>query len=881
MVSNSKILTVSYGTFSCTLEGFDEPFNTMKSIAEYFRDLAADDRYFGAEPPTPDAEMLHRIAEREIQKRVETRIEKDGVVLRQADSDPAQQTAVGATIVAADHLLQDSTAATGEPAPEAQKTKPQDIAPQDIAPKQTPARLAAEDAAEEQDAPATQEEQAADPARDRDSAQIDIAQAKDTPADSTPPPVVATTAAEPAPTLGSIAEKLQRIRAVVDGKRAEGETAFVATDQYAEDQENLALLDDTLIDEEIVDEEVAIEMASDAALSDAAPAETALDMAPSIELTDADLPDEDAEPELAQQDDDSAEENAPSQEEIREMRRRRRARRAEQKRAAEEQQAQDAASDTAENMPEPQPDLSAPSDLSDNDGEDTISGVLSRLNSATDDSSDTLAAEDAAEDTGAALPPEAVAEEPQDVDEDAAEAPAATDDLNALSALVSGAVAADQDTDQGAAPTADAERGDQEETSAQATQPDEAAQTTEAASETDAHKRKPRVIRVRHIKGARPEAEASATAPDALNEAPAPTDATAKDGSDAVVTDDEPAAQDNENSMLTPDEEAELMAELAEAEAEARASLEEETGVDENTDENAADIAEAAISESRPADPEDAAVSQDDDTTAPAGSELRANRRLRAFEDGGVEKTDASLDRILAETNSKLESTEVTRRRSAIAHLKAAVQATRAEKEAESGLGADADTDSVGAYRDDLARVVRPRRPGKPETPARRMPPLVLVSEQRIDDSAEKPAEAAERKTVVVRPRRVVRDMSRTEEATETEALAAPTGAAETGFVDYVEETGAHELGELLEAAACHTVLVNGHETFTRPMVMGMVRRYVGDENFSREEGLRAFGKLLREGRIKRLKRGQFELTDSTRFRPGGHNGRPDDRQSA
>jgi hypothetical protein len=208
----------------------------------------------------------------------------------------------------------------------------------------------------------------------------------------------------------------------------------------------------------------------------------------------------------------------------------------------------------------------------------------------------------------------------------------------------------------------------------------------------------------------------------------------------------------------------------------------------------------------------------------------------------------------MEESNHQMEEPEAATRRDAFAHLRAAVAAKKAD-EAAGDTPLEEETDE--AYRDDLANVVRPRRPvtdtdrRRTERPADARPaPLKLVAEQRIDVDPS-------RSTAPVRPRRV------------SAMASVPTAIPEDAmsFTDFAAEMGAVKLPDLLEAAAAYLSFVEGHEEFSRPQLMTKVRQ-VEQENFTREDSLRSFGKLLREGKIEKLKGGRFQASDQIGFKP-------------
>ena len=279
------------------------------------------------------------------------------------------------------------------------------------------------------------------------------------------------------------------------------------------------------------------------------------------------------------------------------------------------------------------------------------------------------------------------------------------------------------------------------------------------------------------------------------------------------------------------------MRELAEVEAELLASNQDSAQISEVQAETDAPSPKGA--------PEQAA-----DSASAREVTSRANPQT-------TQPPDSDVTRLMEAAESKLGDPDNATSRETYSHLRAAVAAAEADRSA-SPTGAK--TDEAEPYREDLASVVRPRRPEAGEATRSRSTgsrtgsrpaPLKLVAEQRIEPGVKTSAKP-------VRPRRISMAADDT-----------PSAQAEAfgSFTDYVQDLGATELHEMLEAAASYLSFVEGRDKFSRPQLMNKVRS-VGHGDFNRENGLRSIGQLLREGKIERSDNGQFTATDDIGFRP-------------
>jgi hypothetical protein len=101
----------------------------------------------------------------------------------------------------------------------------------------------------------------------------------------------------------------------------------------------------------------------------------------------------------------------------------------------------------------------------------------------------------------------------------------------------------------------------------------------------------------------------------------------------------------------------------------------------------------------------------------------------------------------------------------------------------------------------------------------------------------------------------------------EAGALLRGGAPAPEDFERFAAGRGAVDLPEVLEAAAVYSVETLGQECFSRPWLLHLAAEVIDD--MDREDGLRGFAQLLRNGTIRKLARGSFTLGSAEDGRMG------------
>ncbi|CTQ48440.1 hypothetical protein [Jannaschia donghaensis] len=807
MVPANKILTVAYGTFSCTLEGFDDPFSTMTDIAEYFRDLAADDRFFGAEPPTPDMAMLRTIAETRAKHAVTAQPEDGGITLR-----PTEMPAAAALTAAFDAS---DAAQTDVPALAAGLA---DTMADAVAEDETPemavvAEADVDDVDDHDDAvetPDIEEHDAEEQVKDASVHQTEDDATKvdgdDVPAafmDRTRTPDDQTDMEQD----DGVAAKLARIRGVVEADRQ-------ASTVYQEDEH----ADDMIADPVDMAEDTLVAAFAADALDDAPVADTDQDDADGVMTEGEDTLAADLSAILAPEVDagTTLETEAVIQEDV----------------AVVEEISVEETVTAAVPGPEEVEAAPAPDDTKAEEVAPAASGQplqqrrirvrkVRRMRAA----AAAAAAETAAQEASA---------QQNAVDEEVAAA------AEVVETSVGPA------TDEIAAPMESEVEND-------------VAATRNVASDED-------VVSDENVSSDEDEAEDELISDLAAIEAELTRDATGADETTDDTTDEDADISDEDDLMAElaairadePDtfdvEEDDIVASIFGDDAED--SLDPDVTMALNTAEDLEyDFADAEDAKVETTEEDEVATDVEEIVgDADEATDVEAETVNAAEVDGedkGSVPSAPDMERLFAATDSRLSGEDTSRRHANISHLKAAVAARRAD-----GPIADKEDTETDAYRADLASTVRPRRSAPSVETAERTPrperpaPLVLVSEQRVEDA---PAADAD----PVQPRRAQ------QQTAEKEAQDVALAGAED-FEAFASDVGASELSDILEAAAVYSAKVMGQDNFSRPRLLHLAAEAV--ENMSREDGLRGFGQLLRDGTIRKVSRGTFALATDSRY---------------